>query len=365
MKKISVPIPGKCHNVYLGKNIFKDLNGFIKKENLYKNIFVVADKNMFNANSKTVLKFYDSVIGKKYLYVYDNSESNKSFAEIQKILAEMLANKFGRDTLIVAIGGGITGDIAGFAASVFARGVQFVQVPTTLLAMVDSSVGGKTGINFEHVKNIIGSFYQPRLVLSDTNFLNTLPDKEIICGIGEILKYGLLIGDDFFNKLKKYSNKLLLPGQNFITSVIEECVRFKSNIVKNDEKEESGLRKILNLGHTFAHAFEVEQKHKIKHGQAVIAGIACALHLSNKLNLLNDNLLAEYLSLVIKFADKIKIKNPDVDLCYEIMSRDKKNKDDEINFVLVAGARKILVDVKAGKDDVYYALKKGLQYFIY
>jgi 3-dehydroquinate synthase len=364
MKTINVKLSGNSYPVYVGKEIFGKLSEFISKNTIYKNIFVIADKKMYSKHKKAIDQFYSRMIGKKYFSLIEASEKNKSFKSLHKFYEEMLQNGFGRDTVIIAVGGGITGDIAGFAAATFARGVQFVQIPTTLLAMVDSSVGGKTGINFENTKNIIGSFYQPKFVSVDTDFLKTLPEEEIICGLGEIVKYGFLIGDDFYEFLKKNLNKILKVETKLLTGVIEECIKFKAGIVEKDEKEESGLRKVLNLGHTFAHAVEVEQKHKIKHGQAVIVGLACALHLSNRIGLMNDVMLAKYLSLIVLFEDKIKLNKLDIAKCFEIMKRDKKNKDEIIKFVLLSSAGNIAVDVEAGKDDVFYAMNNGFQYFI-
>lgn len=364
MKTINIKLPGNSYPVYIGKEIFRKLPEFIKKNSINKNVFIIADKKMYSKHKTAIDIFYSNITGKKYFSLIEASEENKSFKSLQKFYEEMLQNGFGRDTVIIAVGGGITGDIAGFAAATFARGIQFVQIPTTLLAMVDSSVGGKTGINFGNTKNIIGSFYQPKFVTIDTDFLKTLPEEEIICGLGEIVKYGLLIGDDFFESIKKNLNKLLKAETKLLTGVIEECIKFKAGIVEKDEKEESGLRKVLNLGHTFAHAVEVQQNHKIKHGQAVIIGLACALHLSNRMGLLNDAILAKYLSLVVLFEDKIKLNKIDIVKCFEIMKRDKKNKDEIIKFVLLSSAGNLAVDVEAGREDVFYAMNNGFQYFI-
>jgi len=362
MKKIDIKIPNNPYQVFIGSGIFNKLADFeIIKTN--KNFFLVVDKNLYLNHQEIISLFYEKLNGKKFLHVYEATEENKSFNSLKKIFSQLIKNNFGRDTLLISIGGGITGDIASFAASTYSRGIKYIQVPTTLLSMVDSSVGGKTGINFGNTKNIIGSFYQPELVLIDTNFLKTLPRDEIICGLGEIVKYGLLIDDDFYNEIKNKLQKLFDINNNVIEDVIKKCVQFKGDIVKNDEKEKSGLRKILNLGHTFAHAIEIEQKHNIKHGQAVIVGLACALHLSNKLNLLNDFRLEAYLPLLIKFSDSIDIQKYNPNKLYDIMKRDKKNKDAKIKFVLLKKAGQLVIDVEANKEDVIYALNNGIQYY--
>ncbi|MEG8946564.1 3-dehydroquinate synthase [Rosettibacter firmus] len=362
MKKIDIKIPNNFYQVYLGSNIFHKLSNLdVIKRN--KNIFLVVDKNLYLNHRDKISLFYNNIGTKKFLYVFEATEKNKSFTEIKNIIAALIKNNFGRDTLLISIGGGITGDVASFAASIYSRGIKYINVPTTLLSMVDSSVGGKTGINFGNTKNIVGTFYQPDLVFIDIEFLKTLPHEEIVCGMGEILKYGLLIGDNFFEEIKNKRNKILEFNSTTIIDVIKNCIQFKSDIVRNDEKEKTGLRKVLNLGHTFAHAIEVEQKHHIKHGQAVIAGLACALHLSNKINLLNDSNLEKYLPLLISFADSIDIQKYDTKKLYEIMKRDKKNKDEKIKFVLLKKAGELFVDIETKKEDVIYALNNGLQYY--
>jgi 3-dehydroquinate synthase len=254
------------------------------------------------------------------------------------------------------------GDVAGFISATYMRGVQCVQVPTTLLAAVDSSVGGKTGINFHDTKNIIGAFYQPKLVLIDTRFLSTLSDEEILCGVGEIVKYAFITDDDMFNYVDNNLSKILNLDADTLNYVIHESIRFKGDVVQTDEKE-SGLRKILNLGHTFAHAFEVQQKHRIKHGQAVIVGIACALYLSNAIGIMNDEEFEKSINLIKSFADNIKLDKFDIADFEAIMIRDKKNKEGKIKFVLLKSVGELLVDVESDWKNVEAAIQNGTNLF--
>ncbi len=365
MKKINVRLPDKEYPVYAGKNIFGRLNGLINKHKLFGNIFIIIDENVLSLHTEKIEKFISGIDRKTYLYSINAAERNKSADQLSDIYSALIENGFGRDTLIIAIGGGITGDIAAYAASTYTRGVEIVHVPTTLLAMVDSSIGGKTGINFKSTKNIIGTFYQPEFVLIDTGFLGTLPEEEILCGFGEVLKYSLLIGNDFLSFVSKNQNKILNLDPEKLLKVISVCVKFKSGIVEKDETEKLGLRKILNLGHTFAHAIEIEQNHRIKHGQAVIIGLVCALHLSNKLGILENTFYKKYLSLLLKSAGKVQIKIFYPMKIYEIMKRDKKSIQDGIRFVLLKKAGNLIIDVEAGMIDVMDSINKGLQYFIY
>ena len=362
MKKIDIKIPGKEYPVFIDTHIFDRLGKIIQSQKLYKNLFVIIDKTVLELHRTKIIRFVSNFPGKYFIQEFEASEINKNLSSSEKIYNNLILNGFGRDTLIVAIGGGITGDLAGFVAATYARGVQFVQIPTTLVAAVDSSIGGKTGINFGDTKNIIGSFYQPEFVLVDTDFLITLPEEEIICGIGEIVKYAFLTDQKFFVTLKNNINKLLKLDSSFTSKVIETCVSFKSDIVTKDEKE-SSLRKILNFGHTFAHAIEVEQEHKIKHGQAVIAGLVCALDLSRRIGILNNKNFEELIKLPLLVKEKINLERFDVPNIYEIMKRDKKGRNYKIKFVLLKSIGNLLVDVEVDEADVNSSIQQGIGYF--
>ena len=362
MKNIKVEIPGKSYPVLIGGNILKELPKQIEKLKLNKNVFAVVDRNVYNIYKNELEKVFASIDGKYSQIIINAKEKEKSLATMEKIFAGLIKNNFGRDTVIIAVGGGITGDIAGFVAASFSRGVQYVQVPTTLLAAVDSSVGGKTGVNFGDTKNIIGAFHQPELVLFDINFLKTLQEKELLCGVGEIVKYAFLSGESYYRYASKNIDELFGLKEDVVYKFVGDSVKYKAAIVAEDEKE-SGLRKVLNLGHTFAHAFEVEQSHKLKHGEAVILGIVCSLFLSYKLNILTEGDLKKYLGFFNRFLGRIKLNKPDLNKIYKIMFRDKKNRNGIIKFVLAKSPGEILLDIEAEKKDVYFALRNGLQLF--
>ena len=362
MKKINIPIDQNSYDVLLGHDIFNQLLDIISKLKLNKNIMLIVDKNLYNIRKEEIDLLRKTYDGKLAVLAIHATEKLKSFNTLQKIFTQLLMNEYGRDTLLVALGGGIIGDVVGFASSIFSRGVQYIQVPTTLLAAVDSSVGGKTGINFENTKNIIGTFNQPKFVLIDSTLLTTLPKKEMISGLGEVIKYAYLANKDFYQYVLSNIDNIISKKQDVLEKIIEESVRFKGDVVANDEKE-TGARKILNLGHTFAHALEVEQNYKIKHGHAVIVGIACALYLSQRLNLLDDKKLESLLTLLVQIKDLIKISNVDLKKCYSIMKRDKKNRDGKIKFVLLKDIGNLIIDVEAKESDINYALKKGISIF--
>jgi 3-dehydroquinate synthase len=363
MKKIEIKIPGKEYPVYIGINIFDSLDKIIRSKKLYRNLFLVIDRKVMNLHREDIKRFTSNFSGKVVAYEFDACEADKNFTSLARIIDNLIIKGFGRDTLVIAVGGGITGDLTGFAAATFMRGVKFVQVPTTLLASVDSSIGGKTGINSGDTKNIVGAIYQPEFVLIDTEFLKTLPEEEIICGIGEIIKYAFLIDPKFFITCKNYLPKLIKTDSAVISKIIDTCISFKGNVVAEDENE-NGLRKILNLGHTFAHAIEVEQNFKIKHGQAVIIGLVCALDLSKRIGLLDDKLFNDYLKLPLMLRDKIVLRKYDHSRIYEIMKRDKKGRDHKMKFVLLQDIGNVVIDVEVSENDVTQSIQQGINYFI-
>lgn len=358
MKKIRIKLKENPYDVLIGNGIINSLRREAEKRNINTDFFSVIDGNV-NRKYKATVK---ELVKNNSRYIFNAAEKNKSFETLQTIHKKILKGKLGRTSTVLALGGGIVGDVTGFAASTYMRGIKYVQVPTTLLAAVDSSVGGKTGINFYETKNVIGSFYQPQLVVIDTDFFKTLPDDEIMCGMGELVKYAFIIDKQFYKYLDKNLEKVLNLDQDVIKKVVAVSVKYKGSVVINDEKE-SDLRKVLNFGHTFAHALEVEQEYKIKHGQAVIAGISCALHLSYKLGLIDFKTLNKHVKFIEQFKSKIKIRQFDKRRLYSIMQRDKKNKDGKIKFVLIKDIGELLLDVEAEKDDVYFGLDKGLGIF--
>ena len=256
------------------------------------------------------------------------------------ILKILLDKNFSRQDCLITIGGGITGDVGGFASSLFKRGLNFVNIPTTLLSQVDSSIGGKTGVNTKEGKNLIGSFYQPKMVISDIEFLKSLPKREIICGYGEVFKHSLILNKQFFKYLNINFSKVLNLKSPFIEKAIYESCKIKKTIVEKDEKEKN-LRKILNFGHTFAHAFEASLGYskKLNHGEAVILGIITALEFSLNVKLIKFNEYNLILKHVLKAGLPSNINNyfskKDLNKILKFMSKDKKNISKRINLILL------------------------------
>ena len=304
-----------------------------------KKITIILDKNIPNKYKKKIKKNLRSY--KVYTKEYLPKENLKSFGKANSLVEELLEKKFNRNDAIIAVGGGIIGDFAGFVASILKRGVNFINLPSTLLSQVDSSIGGKTGVNSKSGKNLIGSFYQPRLVISELAFLKSLPRRELVCGFGEVLKYALIKDKSFFKWIKKNS-KIILEGKNskiLKNTIIKSC-KNKVYFVTADEKEK-GKRMLLNFGHTFAHGIEAANNFskRINHGEAVLIGMLLATKLSVKKRLCSNSTLRE--------VEKIyKVNNlpsalgkyfskKDSDKIANYMVNDKKNKDNKINLILL------------------------------
>ena len=292
--------------------------------------------------SEKVDKLYGKILGfnKSEKFVLKDGEKEKNFNNYKKIINKALQMELTRQDAIIAIGGGVVGDITGFAASTYMRGIDFIQVPTTLLACVDSSVGGKVAIDSEHGKNLIGSFYQPKIVFINTNFLKTLDERQFKTGLGEVVKYIFIEKSckckeelNFTNFITENTDKILSKDLKILEQLIEICIKLKISVVEHDEQEE-GLRKILNFGHTYAHAIEKITKYKkYTHGEAVVKGILFAFNLAEKRGLIDKNYKFFAEDILRKFDFK-KLPDFPKEKIISAMKSDKKATSNKIIFIL-------------------------------
>ena len=301
--KLIIKTNSETYPIIIGTNLVKNLSKILNRNFInFNQCLLVIDKKI---SKRTISKITKSLKRKKvFKYFYEANEKNKNQNKVNEILKILLKKNFSRQDCLITIGGGITGDVGGFAASLFKRGLQFINLPTTLLSQVDSSVGGKTGVNTKQGKNLIGSFYQPKIVISDSEFLKSLPYREIVCGYAEILKHSLIKDKNFYNYLNKHVSKILKLKSPFIEKAIYKSCKIKKTVVEKDEKER-GIRKMLNFGHTFAHAYEATfgYSKKLNHGEAVILGIKSAIKFSLKQKLIKN---IEYQSIILHI-NKLKI----------------------------------------------------------
>lgn len=267
--------------------------------------------------------------------ILPDGEAEKSLANFEKIMTHLLANEHGRDTSLIALGGGVIGDITGFAAACYQRGIDFIQVPTTVLSQVDSSVGGKTAVNHPLGKNMIGAFYQPKAVIIDIDTLKTLPEREFNAGIAEVIKYGILGDKSFFEWLETHIEDIKANDEKILTYMIQKCCQCKADIVAADETE-SGVRALLNLGHTFGHAIEAEQGYgKWLHGEAVATGMVLAAKLAVAMDLIEVSDLCRIEKLLKAFdLPLVAPENMGFDEFIKHMKRDKKNIAGQLRFIV-------------------------------
>ncbi len=300
----------------------------LKKISLNSNVAIITNPTVAKYHLDNFLK---KVEAKRVEVIsVPDGEEYKNIDTVLYILDELFKLKYDRKSTLIALGGGVIGDMTGFSASIFLRGIDFIQVPTTLLSQVDASVGGKTGVNNRYGKNLIGTFYQPKAVYIDKEFLKTLPKREFRAGIAEIIKMAVMFDSDFFEKLESFD----FNNIDNLEPIIARAVELKAQVVKMDEKE-SGIRAVLNYGHTFAHVIEKEGNYKeYLHGEAVAIGMVMANNLANKIGLLSLDDQNRIKNLLKKLSLPIDYKIKDVDKFYESFLHDKKSKDGKITFIL-------------------------------
>jgi len=363
MNKIKVKTQAKEYSIIIGDKLLNNISKIIKSEKiLFSKCLIIIDKNIPKHYQKKIIKNLNCNF--KASYIFNPSEKNKSQKSIDKIQNILFNKRFNRDDCLIAFGGGIVGDVSAYAASTYKRGMKFINIPTTLLSQVDSSIGGKTGINNKFGKNLIGSFYQPDLVISDSKLLESLPKREIVCGYAEILKHSLIKNKKLFIYLNKNLKNILQLRKKFIEKAILESCKIKKQIVEKDEKEKN-LRKSLNLGHTFGHAFEatLNYSNKLNHGEAVLFGILAAAKLSRKLKTLqNDDykLILSHLS-KLNFTNLNKFfKKKDLNKIVNFMTADKKNVSKKINFITLKKIGKVSINTQLNVSEVKQFVKSEL-----
>ena len=303
-----------------------------------RKIALIFDKNVpkkFKSLLKKKLRNYEL-----FFFSFTANEKSKSLVTVNYYLEKLLDNNLNRNDIIISVGGGITGDIVGFVSSIYKRGINFINLPTTLLAQVDASIGGKTGVNSKLGKNLIGSFYQPKLVISDTKFLNSLSKREIICGFAEILKHAIIKDKKFFDWLNINSEKIFEKKINEMNYAVKRSCEIKLYYVNKDVNEK-GLRMKLNFGHTFAHALETSNKYQknLNHGEAVLIGIILATRFSLYRKICNKKTLEDILNIYdrnfLKYDFNKLIRKNNLNKFINLMKKDKKNSDEKINLMLL------------------------------
>ena len=340
-KNLLVDLSENSYNIIIEKGLFSRLGEEINKIYKGKKIFIITDSN--------VNKYYgDKVVNEleKSGYIIKKlvlpaGEETKSFNTLPTIYNELLAFKLTRKDLIITLGGGVIGDLGGFAASTFLRGVPFVQIPTSLLAQVDSSVGGKVAVDLEQGKNLVGSFYQPKAVLIDPEVLNTLPEKFYRDGMGEVIKYGCIKDREFFYMLKELNSRQEVMDN--IENILFTCCNIKRIVVENDEKD-LGERMLLNFGHTLGHAIEKYYNFKVySHGEAISIGMYYITLLSENLGITKKGTSDEIKEILIKYHLPYEVQLDDIESVVNTIALDKKNLGNILKVILINDIGKSII----------------------
>jgi len=337
MQKVTVDLSERTYDIIIKEGLLStnppSFPGAFCKE---RSCLIVSDSNVYGLYGKTIEEAL-SESSPRLLKpaVFGAGEASKTLGTVSNIYHEAVSADIDRSSVVIGFGGGVTGDIAGFVAATYMRGIDFIQVPTTLLAMVDSSVGGKTGVDLPEGKNLVGAFWQPKLVLIDPSLLKTLPEREIRCGLAEIVKYGVILDEDFFNTLESNTDKINMRDSSFYEFMISKCCSIKAAVVKEDEREETGLRAVLNYGHTFGHGLEAASGFAdLLHGEAVSVGMCMAADLAVQMGIFTRDSAQRQEKLLSSLNLPCSVKGCNPESVYNAMKKDKKKKSGKISFIL-------------------------------
>ncbi|MGQ9571232.1 MAG: 3-dehydroquinate synthase [Thermodesulfovibrionales bacterium] len=335
MQKVGVELGERSYDICIGNNILDRIGSRLKSFKTSLRTAIISNPTVYKLYGKAVLNSINAAGFDVIPVIIPDGEKYKDISVVQNIYGELLKHRLDRASALVALGGGVIGDITGFVASTYMRGILYIQVPTTLLAQVDSSVGGKTGVNHKLGKNMIGTFWQPKLVWIDVATLNTLPKREFLSGIAEVIKYGVIWDSDLFDFLEKGKKKILKLDNRSLIHIIKRSCEIKAKIVSKDERE-SSLRSVLNYGHTIGHAIETATGYrKYLHGEAVAIGMCLEAELSKRFKFIGSDKVRRIKSLVESYGLPSEMP-ADIDIKHILssMELDKKAVSGELRFIL-------------------------------
>lgn len=358
MKELTIKNEENNYKVYINNTLDKiDLVMQKHKIKSAERLFLITDSRISSIYKKEIKGF----IIKYNCNVYEMppGEENKNYNTIEGIYKFLLDNNACRDSVLIAFGGGVVGDLVGFVASTFMRGIRFINIPTTLVSQVDSSVGGKVGYNFSSVKNIIGAFYNPIFVYIAVDFLKTLDEKQYIDGLGEVIKYGVIQRSTLFQFIIENYKQVLALNNEKLIYMVEECILIKSNIIEKDFNDRD-YRNILNFGHSIGHSIETISQYKVGHGAAVALGMLVAIKLSIKLFKVHSDLYDEIEDLFLKVGLPTTYKFDNYDLFLYSISHDKKNSDNMINMVLLQELGMCNTKVQVSSEEILTAIEESI-----
>ena len=333
---VHVGLAERSYDIQIGSDNLSSIGSLVAGLDDVSHAILITDSNVRELYGETTKKSLANAHLQVDIITVPAGEASKSTAVTEELWKQLLSLGADRKTVIVALGGGVVGDLAGFVAASYGRGIRFVQIPTTLLATVDSSVGGKVGINLPGAKNMVGAFWQPQAVQIDVNVLQSLPARDYHAGLAEVVKYGVIQDEDFFSRLENNVGLILDRDPEFMRDVIARCCELKAHVVENDERETTGLRAILNYGHTFCHAIEACTGYgTYMHGEAVSIGMLCASRLAESLGRITENDTARQRELLLQLNLPIDLpQDIEREPLVDAMKRDKKTEHGKIRFIL-------------------------------
>lgn len=357
MKILNVNTNNKKYSITFHSDFSNVSNEIINLEKNYSKIAVISDDNVDKLYTEIILKELQKVNNKVFSYSFKHGEENKNHNTIINIYDFLINNKFDRKSLLIALGGGVTGDMVGYVAATFMRGIDFVQIPTSLLSQVDSSIGGKTGIDFNGYKNIVGAFHQPELVYINTNTLKTLPTNEFNSGMGEVIKHGLIKDSKYLNSLIINNESIKQLDHDTLTDMIITSCSIKADVVSEDEKEH-GLRAILNFGHTIGHAIERLKDFELLHGECVAIGMIGAAYISLELGTLTNEEVNKIYNVIDLYNLPTYVEDLNEEVIYNEMFHDKKTANDSLSFVLLNNIGDNYIKNDTPKEIIIKAIRK-------
>lgn len=359
MQNLLLNLGQDSYEILIGEGLLNNTGSYLEQLTSTKKIIVVSNPTIFSIYGQAVINSLSKSGFEVITHLVPDGEEYKNIEQAMKIIDTCISNRLERNSALIALGGGVIGDIAGFVSAIYQRGTPFIQIPTTLLAQVDSSVGGKVAINHPQGKNMIGAFHQPKLVIADTNTLDTLDARDYSSGLGEVVKYGIIYDLSFFTWLEDNAVDIINKSSQALVKIIYESCQIKSAIVEQDEKE-SGLRAILNLGHTFGHAIETIAGYgTYRHGEAVIMGTMAAGFLAMELDLLNSQEFDRMTNLYKNLNIFHPFPDMPVEDVYQAMLTDKKVADQKLTFVLPKGLGNYAIVNEIEKEKVIKAINSA------
>lgn len=346
-----------CYDIVFSKDfhgLAEELTGLGIKD---RKVCIITDSNVSSLYGDEIMGILDGNCKKNVLFTFPAGEENKTLDTIKDIYTFLIQEKFDRKDLLIALGGGVTGDITGFAASTYLRGIDFVQIPTTLLAQADSSIGGKTGVDFDGYKNMVGAFYMPKLVYMNVGVLKTLDDRQFFSGFAEIMKHGLIKDGMFYEWLLEHMYEICDRDMDTLLEMVERSCNIKKLVVEKDPTEK-GDRALLNFGHTIGHAIEKYKNFTLTHGECVALGAVAAAFISWKHEWLSKDEYYEIRDMFVPFNLPISIEDIDPQEILKLTKSDKKMEGDSIKFVLLKKVGKAVIDRTVTDDDILNALSE-------